>query len=261
MEHHRLVDIIKARAKGSYTSGSSGSGSAGSIGGTSSSSGNGGGSGSTSANTSASTSRGSRASVGVVVADMMAGVGPFAVPLAMSDATNNTTASSNNNNSGGGGGKGGKQNNNNSASAASSSSSSSSSSSITVHANDLNPASYRYLVINGKNNKCRLLHHLTFYANSLQFIILTHMHSCTVMSYHITSPYRTASPYHHLTTSPHHTKPSHHTIPSHHIISSYGQVVSPLQHGRSFVHPVPGRSRHRLLRGTSTHPYSHMPHC
>ena len=259
MEHHRLVDIIKARAKGSYTSGSSGSGSAGSIGGTSSSSGNGGGSGSTSANTSASTSRGSRASVGVVVADMMAGVGPFAVPLAMSDATNNTTASSNNNNSGGGGGKGGKQNNNNSASAASSSSSSSSS--ITVHANDLNPASYRYLVINGKNNKCRLLHHLTFYANSLQFIILTHMHSCTVMSYHITSPYRTASPYHHLTTSPHHTKPSHHTIPSHHIISSYGQVVSPLQHGRSFVHPVPGRLTHRILRGTRTHPYSHMPHC
>lgn len=46
-----------------------------------------------------------------IVADMMAGVGPFAVPLAMSSA-------------------------------------------IQVHANDLNPESYKYLVVNTKTNKC-----------------------------------------------------------------------------------------------------------
>jgi tRNA (guanine37-N1)-methyltransferase len=53
----------------------------------------------------------------VVVADLMAGVGPFAVPL---------TAHSNEN--------------------------------IVVHANDLNPSSYKYLLINGKKNKCDNLH-------------------------------------------------------------------------------------------------------
>jgi tRNA (guanine37-N1)-methyltransferase len=53
----------------------------------------------------------------IVVADIMAGVGPFAVPL---------TAHSNHN--------------------------------IVVHANDLNPSSYKYLEINKKKNKCDNLH-------------------------------------------------------------------------------------------------------
>jgi tRNA (guanine37-N1)-methyltransferase len=53
----------------------------------------------------------------MVVADLMAGVGPFAVPL---------TAHSNQN--------------------------------IVVHANDLNPSSHKYLVMNGKKNKCDNLH-------------------------------------------------------------------------------------------------------
>jgi tRNA (guanine37-N1)-methyltransferase len=53
----------------------------------------------------------------MVVADLMAGVGPFAVPL---------TAHSNQN--------------------------------IVVHANDLNPTSYKYLEINRKKNKCDNLH-------------------------------------------------------------------------------------------------------
>jgi tRNA (guanine37-N1)-methyltransferase len=46
-----------------------------------------------------------------IVADLMCGIGPFAIPLSMSN--------------------------------------------ITVHANDLNPASYKYLVQNGKLNKCQ----------------------------------------------------------------------------------------------------------
>ena len=46
----------------------------------------------------------------IIVADMMSGVGPFSVPLAMNN--------------------------------------------VTVHANDLNPASFKYLVSNGKLNKC-----------------------------------------------------------------------------------------------------------
>jgi tRNA (guanine37-N1)-methyltransferase len=54
----------------------------------------------------------------VIVADMMAGIGPFAVPL---------TAC------------GGPSFNR----------------SISVHANDLNPISYHYLVINGRKNKCQ----------------------------------------------------------------------------------------------------------
>lgn len=53
----------------------------------------------------------------IVVADLMAGVGPFAVPLTSHSEQN-----------------------------------------ITVHANDLNPASYKYLEINKKKNKCDNLH-------------------------------------------------------------------------------------------------------
>ena len=53
----------------------------------------------------------------MVVADLMAGVGPFAVPLTAHAATN-----------------------------------------ITVHANDLNPESFKYLQINAKKNKCDRLH-------------------------------------------------------------------------------------------------------
>eukprot|EP00934_Nitzschia_sp_Nitz4_P005501 Nitzschia sp. Nitz4//scaffold389_size11954//7601//9004//NITZ4_009012-RA/size11954-processed-gene-0.3-mRNA-1//1//CDS//3329549999//5491//frame0 len=54
----------------------------------------------------------------VVVADLMAGIGPFAVPLtARGDDAN-----------------------------------------LSVHANDLNPESYKYLVANSKRNKCKKLH-------------------------------------------------------------------------------------------------------
>jgi len=68
---------------------------------------------------------------GVVVADLMAGVGPFAVPLTTTITNKNggktATTSSNNNN-------------------------------ITVYANDLNPESYKYLKINSFKNKCEDLH-------------------------------------------------------------------------------------------------------
>lgn len=57
----------------------------------------------------------------LIVADMMAGVGPFAVPLAMSRVELPSKKTIN---------------------------------PIIVHANDLNPASYKYLVMNSKNNKC-----------------------------------------------------------------------------------------------------------
>ena len=53
----------------------------------------------------------------IVVADLMAGIGPFAVPLTREPSKN-----------------------------------------IVVHANDLNPASYRYLVANSQRNKCQNLH-------------------------------------------------------------------------------------------------------
>ena len=154
MEHHRLVDIIKTRAiKGNHVSGTASSSSVASSSGARS---------------------GSSGRSSVVVADMMAGVGPFAVPLAMPENINNTTATSNNNGSGSGnGGNKGKQNNG--TSTTSSSSSSSSSSNIIVHANDLNPASYRYLVINGKNNKCRLVAYSYLHRKiSLIFILFIH---------------------------------------------------------------------------------------
>jgi tRNA (guanine37-N1)-methyltransferase len=54
----------------------------------------------------------------LVVADMMAGIGPFAVPLTASGSH-------------------------------------SSNCNISVHANDLNPASYHYLVMNGRKNNCQ----------------------------------------------------------------------------------------------------------
>ena len=155
MEHHRLVGIIKARAiKGNHVSGTATSSSVASSSGARS---------------------GSSGRSSVVVADMMAGVGPFAVPLAMPENINNTTATSNNNGSGSGnGGNKGKQNNGTSTTS-SSSSSSSSSSNIIVHANDLNPASYRYLVINGKNNKCRLVAYSYLHRKiSLIFILFIH---------------------------------------------------------------------------------------
>jgi len=62
----------------------------------------------------------------LVVADLMAGVGPFAVPL----TTQRGRSSNDNNNSHG----------------------------VIVYANDLNPVSFKYLQINAKANKCRNLH-------------------------------------------------------------------------------------------------------
>jgi tRNA (guanine37-N1)-methyltransferase len=59
----------------------------------------------------------------VTVVDLMAGVGPFAVPLTAPSRRNR---------------KGGKK--------------------ITVYANDLNPESYKYLCINAKRNHCKDLH-------------------------------------------------------------------------------------------------------
>eukprot|EP01032_Pedospumella_encystans_P012454 gene12454-14410_t len=56
----------------------------------------------------------------LVVADMMAGVGPFAVPLGMAVNFNTTVADRE----------------------------------IKVHANDLNPASFKYLEMNARNNHC-----------------------------------------------------------------------------------------------------------
>ena len=82
----------------------------------------------------------------VVVADAMAGVGPFAIPL--------TTCENNK-----------KQ------------------SSITVHANDLNPTSFHYLEINAKKNKCHgifcysmdgraFLHQLDNTDNGVDFVLM-----------------------------------------------------------------------------------------
>jgi tRNA (guanine37-N1)-methyltransferase len=62
----------------------------------------------------------------VIVADLMAGVGPFAVPLTARLPT-----------------KGKKKSDDDNAR-----------SDIVVHANDLNPASYKYLKINAEKNKC-----------------------------------------------------------------------------------------------------------
>jgi tRNA (guanine37-N1)-methyltransferase len=62
----------------------------------------------------------------VVVADLMAGVGPFAVPLTACVSSKRSTKSVND----------------------------SSTPAIIVHANDLNPASYKYLKINGQKNHC-----------------------------------------------------------------------------------------------------------
>jgi tRNA (guanine37-N1)-methyltransferase len=59
----------------------------------------------------------------LVVADMMAGIGPFAVPLTASSAKDDNPKQL----------------------------------PITVHANDLNPASYEYLEINAKANRCKHL--------------------------------------------------------------------------------------------------------
>lgn len=53
----------------------------------------------------------------IIVADLMAGIGPFAVPLTSKDTGN-----------------------------------------VHVHANDLNPSSYKYLVLNSERNKCKNLH-------------------------------------------------------------------------------------------------------
>lgn len=58
---------------------------------------------------------------GCTVADIMAGVGPFAVPLTSSSKLKNPSK-------------------------------------IIVHANDLNPSSYQYLNVNSKSNKCNTLH-------------------------------------------------------------------------------------------------------
>ena len=103
-----------------------------------------------------------------VVADLMAGVGPFAVPLTMSS-----------NNSSTGNGKGGgkkktkkKQtkmikgnvmddNNNNNSTATTTTTTTTTTNQavqLQVHANDLNPTSYDYLKINAKQNKCIGLH-------------------------------------------------------------------------------------------------------
>jgi tRNA (guanine37-N1)-methyltransferase len=65
----------------------------------------------------------------VVVADAMAGVGPFAVPLTSSGTTKHQRKHGNSNTV-----------------------------TTTVYANDLNPTSYKYLKINSQHNKCRNLH-------------------------------------------------------------------------------------------------------
>jgi tRNA (guanine37-N1)-methyltransferase len=61
----------------------------------------------------------------LIVADLMAGIGPFAVPLTAGTATTTTTTTE-----------------------------TLTSLPIEVYANDLNPSSYEYLVINAKRNKC-----------------------------------------------------------------------------------------------------------
>jgi tRNA (guanine37-N1)-methyltransferase len=67
----------------------------------------------------------------LIVADLMAGVGPFAVPLTCSRITTNRGEDA---------AAMGRPAN------------------IVVHANDLNPDSYRFLVRNGRSNRCRNLH-------------------------------------------------------------------------------------------------------
>mmetsp|Transcript_9219 Transcript_9219/g.16754 ORF Transcript_9219/g.16754 Transcript_9219/m.16754 type:complete len:286 (+) Transcript_9219:1328-2185(+) len=71
-----------------------------------------------------STLSSSSSSSSLIVADMMAGIGPFAIPLTSTTNTSNKSMDV----------------------------------PIIVHANDLNPASYEYLVINSKKNKCQNLH-------------------------------------------------------------------------------------------------------
>lgn len=71
----------------------------------------------------------------LVVADLMAGVGPFAVPLT---TTNKTHSRSN--------------------TAKNKKTFSTQLQPVVVHANDLNPSCYHYLKINAQNNKCQQLH-------------------------------------------------------------------------------------------------------
>eukprot|EP00981_Chlorochromonas_danica_P004862 scaffold976_cov214-Ochromonas_danica.AAC.6 len=121
-EHHRLINLIRQRATTTTT---------------------------TTTSTVTTTNNGS-----YVIADMMAGVGPFAVPLAMQQAIQPPM-----NHSGGGGDGGHKKKDNNKKAAQQQKSNTSTNpikpKMIKVYANDLNPASFKYLSINAESNHCQ----------------------------------------------------------------------------------------------------------
>eukprot|EP00600_Ochromonadales_sp_CCMP1393_P000591 CAMPEP_0174983836 /NCGR_PEP_ID=MMETSP0004_2-20121128/17376_1 /TAXON_ID=420556 /ORGANISM="Ochromonas sp., Strain CCMP1393" /LENGTH=637 /DNA_ID=CAMNT_0016236155 /DNA_START=218 /DNA_END=2131 /DNA_ORIENTATION=- len=97
----------------------------------------------------------------LLVADMMGGVGPFAIPLTMQSSLNTHDKNHINNNNNPEKKPQAKQNANNKPQKAKDTSAAATNTMacrrpIIVHANDLNPESYKYLVRNAQQNRCAL---------------------------------------------------------------------------------------------------------